>query len=199
MKKLLTLSLILLCSKFAVAQYYDRDYKAFKIDFSAGYSMIAKDSGAKAGAVFAIEPKFSPTDAYAIGVRIEAAMMAHGVGIDGLNGSAVTQANTSVLLTGDYYFNGLNSMIRPFIGTGFGIFSEATVTLKDSYGYMKDVPASNKFAFMLRGGFEVGHFRTGVEYNMTNSINNINSNYLSIKIGWAIGGGFFDKITGKTY
>ena len=41
MKKLLTLSLILLCSKFAVAQYYDRDYKAFKIDFSAGYSMIA--------------------------------------------------------------------------------------------------------------------------------------------------------------
>src|SRR5439155_459944 len=58
MKKILIILLFALSTKCAVAQIYDRVFKPFKMDVSAGYA-IPQASGAKGGVLFAIEPKYS--------------------------------------------------------------------------------------------------------------------------------------------
>jgi hypothetical protein len=42
---------------------------------------------------------------------------------------------------------------------------------------------------MLRGGFEFGHFRAGLEYNIIGERNN----YLGIKLGVCFGGGRLER------
>jgi len=49
--------------------------------------------------------------------------------------------------------------------------------------------AASKFGFAPRAGFELGHFRTALEYNIAGKTGSINNNYLSIKLGFFIGGG----------
>jgi hypothetical protein len=58
------------------------------------------------------------------------------------------------------------------------------------------VPKPTSFGGMVRAGFEVTHFRMGLEYNFVNNTfvnpytnNTIKNGYFSIKVGVHIGGG----------
>ena len=111
------------------------------------------------------------------------------------NGNA-TQADISIsaissyLVTGEYYLS--NNSFRPLVGLGTGIYSMGSVGVSSSQSGVEDatVDVGNRFGVAPRIGFEVGHFRMGLEYNLiTGQPENFNRNYFATKIGFFFGGG----------
>jgi outer membrane protein X len=199
---LLAFGTILSLSSFAQG-----GYKPFKVGVDLGYA-IPSGSGAKGGVLFAIEPKYAVASAITVGLRIEGAVMARGyVGVNDDAGSADldVKASGSYLLTGDYYFTN-NHSFRPFSGIGTGIYSIAAASMSGDGGSGSgevSVGGGSKFGGLIRTGFEAGHFRLGLEYNLVPKTSIIASggsgsgetkiesknSYMGIKIGVLIGGG----------
>lgn len=187
MKKILICALVLQTAVLSQAQ--ETTFKPFKFDIALGYA-VPSGSGAKGGVIFAFEPKYALNDAITLGLRWEGAAMfrvttdANG---EELKGDA--KASGSYLLTGDYYFN--TNRFRPFAGIGAGLYRNAAVSL-ESENVETDMKTSSKFGFAPRVGFEFGHFRTAIEYNVAGKTGTYNNNYLGIKMGFFIGGGRLD-------
>jgi opacity protein-like surface antigen len=195
MKKFyLLLALGTIVSFSAISQ--ESNFKPFKVDVSLGYA-IPGGSGAKGGVLFAFEPKYAVANSITLGLRMEAAIVARGFSGTGDEIDEVdVKAAGSYLLTGDYYFTE-NRSFRPFAGAGAGIFSLAAASIYDN-GNSAAVGASSKFGGLIRTGFEAGHFRLGVEYNMVPNTNLATegsekviskNSYIGIKLGVCIGGG----------
>lgn len=199
MKKL---CLILGLSTFAFtakAQKSETELKRFKVDFSVGYA-APSGKGSKGGILIATEPKYAIMPQLALGLRIEGAIVSRfsGYDMDGNPTKADVKAAGSYVLTGDYYFTN-NYKFRPFVGTGGGLFSIAGVQFNETE---IGGSSSSKFGGILRTGFEMGHFRMGIEYNFVPKtefagFNNegdparleSKNSYLGIKLGVCIGGG----------
>jgi outer membrane protein X len=176
---------------FVIAHAQSTTFRPFKFDIALGYA-IPGGSGAKGGLIVAAEPKYAINDNITVGLRAEAAVMARAVQ-DPSTGEVTAgevKASGSYLLTGDYYFN--TNSFRPFAGLGAGIFTLAGGSA-DINGNTTVVAAANKFGFTPRVGFEAGHFRTALEYNVVGKTGTMNNNYLGIKIGFFIGGGRLKK------
>jgi hypothetical protein len=195
MKKLAILLLFAIFGRTSKAQIYDREFKPFKIDLSAGYG-IPNSSNVDGGFLFAFEPKYAFTgDQLSLGLRLEGAMVKINSGIDstvaGIS-SYESATNISALITGDYYFN--NNNVRPFLGCGAGAYNITTPTGKNEGALLPDVSISTKFGLMFRGGIEWQHFRAGVEYNFTSNSSE-SFRYIGIKAGILLGGGRFSLIS----
>ena len=190
MKRILFGAILICAVSFANAQ--STTFKPFRADFGFGYA-IPSGSGSKGGIAVSFEPKYAVNDNISLGLRFEAAVTARGA-ID-KNGNAVSgsaKASGSYLLTGDYYLSNMN--FRPFVGIGTGIYSVASVSVSvDSTNTQETVAGGTKFGFAPRAGFEVGHFRMAMEYNIAGKSGDINNNYLAIKLGFFIGGGRMKK------
>lgn len=176
------------------------DLKPFKVDVSVGYA-IPGGEGAKGGILFAVEPKYAVIPNLAVGLRMEAAIVARFNGYDE-NGDAMNasvKGAASYLATGDYYFTN-NYAFRPFVGGGAGIFSIASVEVNSTSG---EISGGSKFGGMTRAGIEASHFRFGIEYNIVPKTTfegydadgnyktglTSNNSYIGIKLGVCIGGG----------
>jgi outer membrane protein X len=187
----LTFVLALFVSSF-VASAQSTSFKTFKVDLATGYAMPA-GAGSKGGILFAIEPKYAINDNITLGLRLEGAVMARA--LEDNNGEKVTgdvKASASYLLTGDYYFN--TNKFRPFAGLGTGIYKLAGAKFDSDVEISEeDVQTASKFGFAPRIGFELGHFRTAIEYNLVGKTGSLNNNYLGIKLGFFIGGGRLSK------
>ena len=181
MKKILFFTLILGVSVLAANAQEAMTFKPFKFDIAAGYA-IPGGSGAKGGVIFAFEPKYALNDNITLGLRLEGAVTARVATVNGEEVTGDAKASASYLLTGDYYFN--TNTFRPFAGLGAGLYKMAAANF-DS----EEVQTGSKFGFAPRVGFEVGHFRTAIEYNVAGKTGSINNNYLGIKLGFFIGGG----------
>lgn len=199
MKKIyLILTLGTIVSFSAIAQ--DSDLKPFKVDVSAGYA-IPGGSGSKGGVLFAVEPKYAVMSNLAVGLRMEAAVVARfsGYDTDGYPLDVSVKASGSYLVTGDYYFSD-NYSFRPYAGAGAGIFTLASATVAADGSESSGI--GSKFGGMIRAGIEVSHFRLGVEYNLVPSstldgfdkngepakVSSKNS-YIGLKLGVCFGGG----------
>src|SRR5258708_4566391 len=158
MKKLLVLSVTLLCLSMAKAKF-----RPFKVDVAFG-AAIAQGTGAKGGVLFSLEPKYALIPQVVVGLRLEAALTGRGfVASDGSSASADIAALGSYLATGDYYFS--HRIFRPFAGAGTGIYSLASASFKgNTSGGSTSAGAATKFGGMVRTGFEVAHFRLAIEY-----------------------------------
>jgi hypothetical protein len=183
----------------AVAQHLSV-LKPFKVDLSAGYA-IPGGSGSKGGVLFAVEPKYAVMSSLAVGLRMEAAVVARFGGYDeyGQPANISVKASGSYLATADYYFTD-NFSLRPFAGAGAGIFSLASIESNSNSG---EISAGSKFGGMIRAGVELSHFRLGIEYNIVpkttftgyDSEGNLttgltsNNSYMGIKLGICFGGG----------
>jgi outer membrane protein W len=166
-----------------------KTFKPFKVDFAMGYA-IPGGSGAKGGVLFAVEPKYALNDNLTLGVRFEGAVMARAT-VDPTTGemtSGSVKAAGSYLLTGDYFIN--TNKFRPFIGVGAGLYSTAAAKVEmNSTTGTEEVSAGTLFGAAPRVGFEFGHFRMAVEYNIAGKTGSINNNYMGIKLGFFAGGG----------
>lgn len=187
MKKV-TFALILFAASFISKAQEGNTFKPFKVDLAMGYAIPSGD-GAKGGIVLATEPKYAINDQITVGLRLEAALTARA-SVD-QNGEYVTgdvKASGSYLITGDYYFN--TNKFRPFAGLGTGLYKLASVEFKTDQDVTEgDIKSGSKFGAAPRVGFEFGHFRTAIEYNVIGKTEKIKNNYLSIKLGFFIGGG----------
>ena len=97
---------------------------------------------------------------------------------------AIPKGSGSYLATADYYFN--TNRFRPFVGAGVGVYRNASMDINSD----SDTPeTSTQFGFAPRAGFELGHFRTAIEYNVAGKSGEISNNYLGIKLGFFFGGG----------
>jgi len=183
MKKILFSSLLMGTAFFGNAQ--EATFKPFKVDVAFGYAAPSGGSGTKGGVIFAIEPKYALNDMITLGLRMEGAVTAHAT-VDA-NGQDVTgdaKASGSYLLTSDFYFS--TSKFRPFAGIGAGIYTNAAV---DDINASDEVKQGSSFGVAPRVGFELGHFRTAIEYNVAGKTGSFSNNYLGIKLGFFIGGG----------
>jgi len=172
---------------FANAQS-EQTFKPFKVDLALGYALPA-GSGAKGGVLFAVEPKYALNDNLTVGLRLETAVTAQGAVKNDEITEGDVKASASYLATADYFFN--TNRFRPFVGAGAGIFANASAPLSEQTTD-EDVTLGRKFGFAPRAGFEIGHFRTAIEYNVAGKSATVNHNYLGIKIGFFIGGGRYE-------
>lgn len=164
----------------------EQTFKPFKVDIALGYALPSGE-GSKAGALFAIEPKYALNDKLTLGLRMEAALTAQ-VTMANENSNADVKASSSYLATADYYLN--TSSFRPFIGAGAGIFTNANANANAQT--TSEVQSGSRFGFAPRVGFETGHFRTAIEYNVAGKTGTVNHNYLGLKIGFFLGGGRYE-------
>ena len=198
---LLSISLVKAQSSASSSSTTESIFKPFKVDVAFG-GAIPSGSGAKGGVLFAIEPKYAVMDQLAVGLRMEAALTARGfVSSDGESAQADVKASSSYLATGDYYFS--NNTFRPFAGVGAGIFRLAAAKFDNGEGGSDELFASSsKFGGMVRAGFELSHFRLGIEYNLISSTKitgddgaggtytvSAKNSYMGLKAGFFFGGG----------
>jgi outer membrane protein X len=197
MKKSISLIALLFVASAVISQESNPDgriFKPFKVDVSAGFALpLSGGNGAKGGFLFAIEPKYAVIEQLSVGLRFEGAIMARAVIDNGTEVIGEAQANGSYLATGDYYFS--NKGFRPFLGGGLGLFSVAGAAVNSSDPLQEeDVYTENNFGGMIRGGFEAGHFRFGIEYNIAGKTSfSPNNDYLGFKLGVCLGGGRYVK------
>ena len=187
---------------FAFALGYSQKEGGFRVGLDLGYTIPSNGGG---GVLFSIEPKYNIKDNMNVGLRIGAAAMVRDIKTDeNENTSAKISANGSYVGTYDYYFNASGKSFVPYLGAGAGYYSIANVEINDGNNN-EDVAldANGKMGGLLRGGFEWGKFRMGLEYNLVpkstlqdiNGANKgtISNSYLGIHLGFFVGGGKWGK------
>lgn len=190
--------LLLLLFTFIAFSASAQTYKPFKMNISLGYAKPIQ-SGISGGVSFSVEPKYGLTDAIDLGLRVEGALMARGIVVNGDNSIGEVGYTGSYLVTGNYLFG--KASARPFLGLGGGIYnvtSSGTITITDGQSW-EDITlvGDTKWGAMLRGGIKAGHFLVSLEYNfvgssivnMAGSTLKSRNDYLGVKFGFDIGGG----------
>jgi len=182
---------------FALTNIYSQEEGKFRVGLDLGYTVPSNGGG---GVLFSIEPKFNLKDNMNVGLRIGGAAMVRDIKSDGESTSAKISANGSYVGTYDYYFNNSGGSFVPYIGGGAGYYSIANVEFDDVES-SSDVAldANGKMGGLIRGGFEWGKFRMGVEYNFVpksdlqdmsgEKVGSISNTYLGIHLGFYLGGG----------
>jgi len=211
MKKLLLL--VVFFAVTGLVAVNAQDYKPFRVGLGLGYASPAGD-GAKGGVLLYLEPSYRVTDAIAVGLKAEAAIMFRGTTItqngQSYAGSGSVSGAGSYTLNGIYYFT--PSGFRPYAGVGLGIYSIASASVSfagngntQTSSQSETVSGGSKFGFYPRVGFDAGHFTMNIEYNIvpaststltvtsggavTTAKTETKNNYLGIRIGFFIGGG----------
>lgn len=172
--------------------------------FRVGLDLGVVPTNGGGGVMFSLEPKYNIKDNMNVGLRIGIAAIVRDINDSGSTTSAKVAANGSYVATYDYYFNGAGKSFVPYIGAGAGYYSIANVEFDDtdnSDNVMVD--ATGKMGGLVRGGFEWGKFRMGLEYNLVpeSTLQDINGNnqgtvansYVGIHLGFYVGGGKWGK------
>jgi outer membrane protein W len=198
MKKIILTALAV----FALANGYSQEEGKFRVGLDLGYTVPSNGGG---GILFSLEPKYNLKDNMNVGLRIGAAAMVRDISTDGGGTtSAKISANGSYVGTYDYYFNNSGSSFVPYIGGGAGYYSIANVEFDDvETSSNVGLDASGKMGGLIRGGFEWGKFRMGIEYNLVpkselqdlsgTKLANVSNSYLGIHLGFYVGGGKWGK------
>ena len=191
MKKIILLVFITL----VFANGYSQEKGKFRVGLDFGF--VPSDGGG--GAMFSLEPKYNIQDNMNIGLRIGVAAIIRDLNTDGSSSSAKVSANGSYVGTYDYYFHKSGSSFAPYIGAGVGYYSLANVEFDDTASETINPEVTGEMGALIRGGFEWGKFRMGVEYNLVPDSDLENSNgdkvgtasntYVGIHLGFYLGGG----------
>ena len=127
------------------------------------------------------------SDALAIGLRIESAIITRGYSEDIGSLELDVAGIGSYTLNGQYYFS--NNSFRPYVGLGFGLYTLAAVSVGD----VTALEAESKFGVYPRLGFDWGHFNMSIDYNMIPKSDvgegSFKNSYIGVRLGVSIGGG----------
>lgn len=178
------------------ANGYSQKKSGFRVGLDFGF--VPANGGA--GLLVSIEPKYNIKDNMNVGLRIGVVGIVRDLNDSGANTSAKVSANGSYVATYDFYFNKSGKSFVPYLGGGVGYYSIANVEFDDASNLENiNIAASGKMGGLVRGGFEWGKFRMGLEYNLVpeSTLRDINGNnrgtvsntYVGIHLGFYIGGG----------
>ncbi len=200
MKKLILL--ILFISSFQLANAQRGGAFRFQMDLGGA---IPKEGGI--GALVNIEPQILLSDNLAFGLRMGVAGLAKNISLSNSieEYEGEISSNASGLGTLNYYFNGGNSRLAPYLGVGFGYYGLSNIEIDENVGNqdLGEIDVNFAWAPMIRAGLELGKFRIGAEYNIVPSSELQNSNgatvgtaineYYGITLGFFVGGGKWGK------
>jgi opacity protein-like surface antigen len=180
-----------------------QEFKPVKIGLGLGYASPGGE-GAKGGVLVYFEPAYRVSDAIAVGLRIESAIMARGITVTGTGATATSEGevsgNASYSINGQYYFSN-NESFRPFAGLGLGMYTLASASFSAGGSTVEASASESEFGFYPRIGFDAGHFTLQAEYNIIPDTESIvvsggnaftsksKNSYLGIKAGFFISGG----------
>ncbi len=183
----LSLLLFILITSTAVSA---QEFKKFKVGLGAGYVLTSNTDGI---AIY-LEPSYRVEDHISVGVRLELAGRVSGVNDEDFD----IGFHSSYTLNGQYYFR--NGDFRPLVGIGMGIYQTASIA-SDGVNSSGDLDTSPELGIYPRIGFDYGSLNVIIDYNFlpvsegaetfdpNNPIVRIKNSYLSLKLGFSIGGG----------
>ena len=194
MRKIILFAIVVL----AFANGYSQEKGKFRVGLDFGY-VPASGGG---GGLVSLEPKYNIADNMNVGLRMGgAAVIRDLVSTNNEEFTAKVAGISSFAGTYDYYFHKSGSSFAPYVGGGVGYYSLANVEVDDSSADSEEItPAvSGVLGGLIRGGFEWGGFRMGLEYNFLpdSDLEDLNGDkvgtaknaYVGIHIGFFVGGG----------
>lgn len=193
MKKIILLALLTL----AFANGYSQEKGRFRVGLDLGYV----PTGGGGGGMFSIEPKYNLTDNMNVGLRLGGAGIARDIETnEGQSTTAKISANGSLVGTYDYYIHIGSMSFVPYIGAGVGYYEIANIEFDDATSAEVTPESTGEMGGLIRGGFEWGKLRMGVEYNFVpdSKLQDANGNvtdvtvansYIGLHIGFYLGGG----------
>lgn len=191
MKKII-LTMVTICAfGFANAQREG----GFRVGLDLGVVPASKGLGIS----FALEPKYNIKNNMSVGLKFGGAAIVKDIYDYGSTTTATISAIASYTGTFDYYFPQGTSFV-PFVGGGIGYNGILNVKVLDvDNDVSSDLKPKSVFGGMLRGGFEWGKFRMGLEYNLLpkseivsesgSKLGDVSNSYLAINLGFYVGGG----------
>ena len=185
---------------FVFVNGYSQREGGFRVGLDFGF--VPSQGGA--GLLVSIEPKYNLKDNMNVGLRIGSAGMVRDVNDSGMSTSAKVSVNSSYVATYDYYFNKSGKTFVPYLGGGAGFYTVGNFQFDDiSNSNNITFDSTGKMGALIRGGFEWGKFRMGMEYNLVpkSDLHDINGNnrgtvsntYIGIHVGFYVGGGKWGK------
>lgn len=197
MKKLLLIA----CAVFAFSAAQSQDQGKIRVSWDLGAAI----PGNGVGVLTNLEGNYNISDNMRAGLRFGFGTFVRALDIDGSGEfeSGDFSANLSYLGTFDYAFNN-GSSFAPYVGGGLGVFRVGSVAGVAGEDFVaENVEESVKFGAVLRGGFEVGKFRMGLEYNFIPStdlqnaagatVGTMSNSYFGVSLGFFVGGGWWGR------
>jgi len=174
---ILIICISVICPNLSFAQESGK----LRIGLDIGYPKVNESVF---GLLGAIELKYNLRDNMNIGLKAE--------GVSFTKHKSYSANVLSFSVTYDYYFHAEGSRWAPFIGAGLGYYF---CNVSDSSFSDKKHSYNNPTCF-IRTGFEFKKFRTFFAYNLIrkpseSNLSNRNSDYISLGIGFYIGGGIW--------
>ena len=179
----------------------------------AGFNAGVDVPNAGVGLGGGIDVRYNIKDNINVGLKFAGDAMAKNIYVDEstLTASVTAGAVYSTLVTGDYYFSKGESIFAPFVGGGFGFYKIANVKATVTGDQVPEPPTDftnytpdTKFGALIRGGFELGHVRLGLEYNIIpkssvyevsdGSVGLASNSFLKLSLGFYLGGGKWKKL-----
>lgn len=173
-----------------------QDANKFRVGLDLGIVPAKKGFGL----AFFLEPKYNVKENMNIGLRLGSTAIIKNTNTSSNPISGSLEGIGSYTGTFDYYFpNGDNFV--PYIGGGVGYNQIVNVVLTDigNQDNVNKIPNSNVIGGLIRGGFELGKFRLGLEYNFLpkttaytiagSKLSDVSNSYLALNLGFYIGGG----------
>lgn len=176
---------------------YSQREGGFRVGFDLGY--VPASGGV--GISYSIEPKYNISDNMNVGFRFGGAAIARDVEDFGGLTFVTATGVASYMGTFDYYFYNGKSFV-PFVGGGLGYAAALSVRASEDTD-INGLSPNGGFGGVVRGGFEWGKFRMGLEYNLApktklyyenlESNEDISNSYFAVTIGFFVGGGRWGK------
>ena len=188
--------LVTVCCMFCVTTNLKAqvEYQPFRVDLNLGVAIPMEGSGA--GLVLLLEPKYAlpVLPQLSVGFKGELDLVFKAITSNSGNKTeAALQGISSYLATADYHLT--QRSFRPFVGAGLGVYKISSADFKvdndpNNPNLKIGVPKASNFGVMLRGGFDVGHFRMAVSYNFAGKDGaDISAGFIGFTLGSFFGGG----------
>ena len=196
MKKLI---LIIVFGVLSISSFSQQESQ-FRVGMDVGYTFV-KDG---LGLSLMLEPKYVVNKDLNIGLRVAGSAIIRDADFFIFVPIQTTETYVySFLGTCDYYFSKGTSFV-PFVGGGIGFASALSlINENEENELVRDLQFKGGLAGVLRGGFEWGKFRMGLEYNLVPktplylesgiTTTDISNSYFAITLGFYVGGGKWGK------
>ena len=151
------------------------------------------------GLMLNAEPHFKISERSSIGLRFGVALNSHKFEKN-KNSQFIIDRNSdgavvSFVPTYDHYFT--NDKVKPYVGLGIGYYLISNVAIANPTSEVSEGSVNNQIGMLLRGGFDLGKTRFGIEYNFIpkadiqipndQPIGVVKSSYFGLSIGFSFG------------
>ncbi|MEM7084843.1 MAG: hypothetical protein AAF489_01595 [Bacteroidota bacterium] len=159
-KKLLLLFLLFGPFKFNAQETHDLNLRIIP-------GLLLLSDSDNLGLMLNAEPHFKISERSSIGLRFGVALNSHKFE-QNKNAQFIIDRNSdgavvSFVPSYDYYFT--KDKVKPYLGLGLGYYLISYVAIANPTKEVSEGSVNNQIGMLLRGGFDLGKTRFGIEYN----------------------------------